>query len=212
MNENADVEPDITLFGNRFSGHTYKVRLFLALNNISHKYQPIDLLQPRSERPEFFRKHSRYGEVPLLIIDEEAFVQSNAILLHLSKIFGVMHGNAASARVAEWLMWEQSRIGMSLPNLRFERKFKTNSDAAVQSWLAGRLQNDLDVLEAHLAKGDSFVVGERPTIADCAIAGYLYWLEDAGFSISNWPMVANWLERVSKLDGWQHPDVLIAQK
>lgn len=201
--------PDITLFGNRYSGHSYKVRLFLALTNTPHKYETIDLMQPRAERPEFFRENARYGEVPLLIMDGQPFVQSNAILLYLAEKLKTMDGGAMHPKVVEWLMWEQSRIGSSLPNLRFERKFKKNTDPAVLSWLEGRLRNDLNVLETHLTEDAGFMIEDTPTIADCAIAGYLYWLDDAGLEIADWPQVSAWLTRMSQLNGWQHPDALM---
>ena len=204
--------PEITLFGNRFSGHSYKVALFLALNKIPHRYEPINLQQSRGERPEFFRTHARYGEVPLLMVDDRAFVQSNAILLHLAHLFGVMEGNGKSTQVNEWLMWEQSRLGSSLPNLRFEMKFKTESDPSVQAWLKARLIEDLEVLNAHLATGDDFVVGNSPTVADCSLAGYLFWLSDAELAIGDWPEVNAWLKRIKAVEGWQHPDQLLAHE
>lgn len=200
--------PKITLYGNRHSGHTYKVKLFLALTNTPHSYETIDLLQARTERSYFFRKHARYNEVPLLIMDGEAFVQSNAILLHLSHTLQIMGGNNP-ARIYEWLMWEQSRLGFSLPNLRFERKFNMSANPNVISWLEARLRNDLDVLNEHLDGADNFVTGATPNIVDCSLAGYLYWLDDTGLSVEQWPAVQVWLDRVSELEGWAYPDDLM---
>lgn len=57
------------LFGNRESGHTYKVRLMLALAGIAHDYTEIDLGLARDTRPEPFRTLAKYGEVPLLLHD-----------------------------------------------------------------------------------------------------------------------------------------------
>jgi glutathione S-transferase len=199
----------IMLFGNRFSGHSYKVRLFLKLTNTPHSYDTISLSQARNGRPEFFRKNARFDEVPLLMIDDQAYVQSNAILLHLSDMLGVMGGGSEKARVAEWLMWEQSRLGFSLPNLRFDRKFKTNPDPNVLTWLEMRLRDDLNVLENHLKIGTNFIVGNEPSIADCALAGYLYWLDDAGLEIVQWPTIEAWLRRLSGLKGWEHPNTLM---
>lgn len=199
----------ITLFGNRFSGHSYKIRLFLMLTDTPHTYETINLSTPRNDRPEFFRQNARFDEVPLLMIDDQPYVQSNAILLRLSDMLGVMDGGADKARVAEWLMWEQSRLGFSLPNLRFERKFKSNPDPNVLTWIKARLLDDLNVLEDQLKAGMGFVVGDAPSIADCAIAGYLYWLDDAGLEIAKWPTVKAWLHRLSGLKGWEHPNTLM---
>ena len=106
-------------------------------------------------------------------------------------------------------MWEQSRLGFSLPNLRFERKFRTGCDPAVLAWLESRLRADLDVLNAHLGQSGGFVVGGKLSIADCSLAGYLYWLNDAGLEIANWPQVEAWLTRLSEREHWQHPNELM---
>lgn len=197
----------IILYGNRYSGHSYKVKLFLELTKTPHEYKTIDLLQPRKERPEPFRGQSKFGEVPFLFLNGDPYVQSNAILLLLSDQLNIMGGQEYQQQVREWLMWEQSRLGFSLPNLRFERKFAKDTDPAVLSWLERRLRNDLSTLDLHLETADDFVAGNRPTIADCSLAGYLYWLNDTELNISEWSNIETWLARISKLEGWRHPDI-----
>lgn len=197
----------IKLFGNPLSGHTYKVRLFLALTDTAYEYEHVDLMQPRSERPAFFRQNARYDEVPLLMMDDVPFVQSNAILLHLSEKLEALQGGDQQQWVVEWLMWEQSRLGHSLPNLRFAKRFQKDTDPAVLEWLEGHMIDDLNVLDTHL-DGTEFIVGKTPTSADCSLAGYLYWLDETGLKIKDWPFIQRWLERVSHLDGFKHPDQL----
>ncbi|WP_218940291.1 glutathione S-transferase family protein [Denitrobaculum tricleocarpae] len=180
-----------------------------------HCYEAVDILQPRSERSAFFRENARYDEVPLVIYRGKPLVQSNAILLHLAEKLQLLQGGTDKdgperAQVAEWLMWEQSRLGFSLPNLRFERKFRTGCDPAVLAWLEARLRGDLDVLNNHLGQSTGgFIVGNSLSIADCSLAGYLYWLSDAGLKIADWPAVEAWLTRLSELEHWQHPDDLM---
>ncbi len=201
--------PSIKLFGNRFSGHSYKVALCLALTDTPYEYEEVSLSIPRPQRPDYFRKNTRYGEVPLLLIDGEPFVQSNAILLQLTQQLGLMLDETKTTQIYEWLMWEQSRLGSSLPNLRFELKFKDTHEPAVAAWLQNRLVDDLGILSQQLDKTKRFALGDTPTIVDCSLAGYLYWLTDADMDISEWPLVAAWLERVKQLKGWQHPDELL---
>lgn len=201
----------IILYGNRYSGHSYKVKLFLALTQTPHEYRTIDLMQPREHRPEPFKSNAKFGEVPLLLMDNQVYVQSNSILMHLSNKLNLMQGVGKQVQVTEWLMWEQSRLGFSLPNLRFERKFKADTTSAIISWLENRLSNDLLVLELHLEASNGFVVGKNVTIADCSLAGYLFWLSDAGLEINSWPNIEKWLERISNLKSWVHPDDLMLQ-
>ncbi|WP_408997808.1 glutathione S-transferase C-terminal domain-containing protein [Varunaivibrio sulfuroxidans] len=51
-----------------------------------------------------------------------------------------------------------------------------------------------------------FLTGPIPTIADIACCAYLYWLDEAGLRISDWPGVEKWLGRIAQLPGWFHPD------
>lgn len=179
------------------------------LSGTPHNYETIDLLQSRQERPAIFRKNARFDEVPLLLIDGEAYVQSNAILLHLATKMGAMNVRERRAQIIEWLMWEQSRLGFSLPNLRFERKFQKDTNPAILSWLENRLRDDLNVLNAHLLNSDGYATGNDLTIADCSLAGYLYWLADTKLEIKDWPAIEAWLLRLSTLEGWMHPDELV---
>ena len=69
------------------------------------------------------------------------------------------------------------------------------------------LLNDFcDVLEKRLARSP-FVLGDRPTIADISLVGYLYYpAEEFGFDIAGThPNIAAWLDRMKALPGWGHP-------
>ena len=86
----------LTLYGNCFSGHSYKVRLALMLADVSHDYVHVDLALPRAERAEDFRAVSRFGEVPVLVADGTALCQSNAILQWLADNYGRLAGATGS--------------------------------------------------------------------------------------------------------------------
>lgn len=199
----------LTLYGNCFSGHSYKVRLALMLADVSHDYVHVDLAVPRAAREADFRAVSRFGEVPVLVADGTAMCQSNAILQWLADNYGRLDGAPGERQlVREWLCWESNRIGFSLPNLRMARKFLPVAPA-VDSWLEQRVRDDLAVLEATLGQ-HHYLIGNTPTIADLSAAAYLWWLGDAGLQLADWPQLAAWLERISQLPGWQHPDELMA--
>jgi glutathione S-transferase len=79
---------DLVLYGNHESGHSYKVRLFLTLAGVSHRYVRVDLDVPREARPEEFRRVSQFGEVPVLVAGGVPQAQSNALLLRLASETG----------------------------------------------------------------------------------------------------------------------------
>jgi glutathione S-transferase len=194
----------IKLFGNRESGHAYKVRLMLNLAQLPHEFEEVDLDLPRGQRPEPFRSLAKYGEVPLLLHNERPYVQSNAILLHLAAHSGALDGDAPATteRVREWLFWEANRIGFSLPNLRYCLRV-SGGDPAVLAMLRQRYEADCARLERELADGRPFILGNSPTVADVSLCGYLFWADQAQVAVPQG--VAGWLERIAALPGWRHP-------
>jgi len=196
--------PDLLLYGNRESGHSYKVKLALALLAIEHEYRAVDLLLPRDQRPEDFRRVSRFGEVPVLLINGVPLAQSSAILRYLARETGRLTLPGEPERVDEWLGWEANRIGFSLPNLRLAKRFATDTPKDVVAWLTARTHADLTRLDGELARRD-FLLGAVPTIADIACCGYLFWPEQAGIDLAVWPHVGRWLDAIRALPGWDHP-------
>jgi glutathione S-transferase len=199
------------LYCHRESGHSYKVALALALMGVPFEQRAVDLNLPRNERPHDFRAASMFGEVPALI-DEDglAVCQSNAILDHVARRYGKLDGETSSARtrVREWLSWEANRIAMSLPHLRFSRRFTPAGEALETYWI-GRMQADLDRLDRSL-RADAFLAGGAPTIADVSCCGYLFWADQADVDLAPWPAVVAWLERIRSLPRWQAPyDLLV---
>lgn len=198
------MDDSIRLFGNRESGHAYKVRLMLNLAQLPHEFEEVDIRLPREQRPEPFRSLAKYGEVPLLVHAGCPYVQSNAILLHLAAHSGALEGDSPelTERVREWLFWEANRIGFSLPNLRYCLRF-TGADPAVLAMLRARFDADIAHLDEQFADGRSFILGDRPTVADVSLCAYLFWPEQAQVAVPR--HVQAWLDRIAVLPGWRHP-------
>ncbi len=198
----------LVLYGNRESGHSYKVKLALTLLGLEHEYRFVDLAVERANRPPDFREVSRYGEVPVLVTDGEPLVQSDAILMHLARTTGRLRGECDPDRTVEWLFWEANRIGFSVPNLRYARIFQTDTPPEVLAWLEARAVSDLARLDQELAARPYLL--DTLSIVDVACCGYLYWADQAGLDLKRWLHVAAWLNRLSQEPGWAHPDMLMA--
>lgn len=192
------------LFGSAESGHSYKVRLFLLLAQIEHEYRCVDLDIPREARPADFRAASKFGEVPVVVLDNTSYCQSNAILIALAERFGKMLGHPNERHlVLEWLSWETNRVGFSVPNLRHALRWEPQPESVLK-FLRERANVDLKTLNDSLAQSD-FLVPSGLTIADLSCAGYLYWIEQAGLSLVEFPNVQHWLRSIAAVNGWQSP-------
>jgi glutathione S-transferase len=203
---------DYTMFGNPESGHSYKVKLALQVAQIPHHYHVIDLDLPRQARPEPFRSLAKFGEVPLLLHQGQAYVQSNAILLFLAAQTGRFGGESADrlARAREWLFWEANRLGLSLSHLRFARRFDAQAyPEGSLTWIEQRYMADIERLAQEFSDGRHFILDDEPSIADFSLCGYLYWADQAKVTVP--PTVTAWLARVSQLPGWAEPYTLLAR-
>ena len=194
------------LYCNRESGHSYKIALALRLMAVPFEQRAVDLNVPREQRSEDFRTASLFGEVPVLV-DEDglAVCQSNVILDHVARRYGKLDGRtpAQRTRVREWLAWEANRIAMSLPHLRFSRRF-TPAGEALEAYWAGRMNADLDRLDRALDES-VFLAGDAPTIADMSCCGYLFWADQAEVDLARWPRVTAWLDRIRSLPRFKAP-------
>jgi glutathione S-transferase len=80
------------------------------------------------------------------------------------------------------------------------------ADPAVLAFLRSRVESTFAIAEKHLA-GRPFVLGERPTIVDFSLAGYVYYpATETGFDIAaEYPAIDAWRRRIAALPGWKPP-------
>jgi glutathione S-transferase len=202
--------PHPILYGNRQSGHSYKVKLALTVLGTKHEYREVDLAVPLEQRSEDFRAASVFGEVPVFVEGELRIVQSNAILLHLARQSGRLGGELDPNLLAQWLFWEANRIGISVPNLRAMIYHGDQPPSAVPAWLRARALADLSRLDGELASRP-FILGSALTVVDIACCGYLFWPEQAGLDLKDWPHVIAWLDRIRAIPGWAAPYDLLKE-
>jgi glutathione S-transferase len=199
---------DLVLYGHPDSGHACKVALALSLTGLTHHAVWVDIWAPAASRPPEFLAASPFAEVPLLMIDGVAHVQSGAILLELARRFGCLGGETASGlrRGTELLMWEANRIGMCLPQLKEARRVQgAGFPPGALDWLRMRYQADAARFAVLLGDGP-FFHGDQPGIGDCAIWGYTQWLPQA--EVAATPVMQGWLDRMRLHPAMRSPEAM----
>jgi glutathione S-transferase len=197
---------DLVLYGHPDSGHACKVALALALLGVTHRTVRVDIWADRQTRPTDFLAASPFAEVPLLLIDGEPYVQSGAILLELAARYRRLGGETAEGlrRARELLMWEANRIGMCLPQLKEAHRVNgAGFPPGALDWLRGRFRADRDRFDILLGDGP-FFHGAAPGIADCAIWGYVQWLDDAG--VTGTTAMNRWIAAMRALPAMRSPN------
>lgn len=192
------------------SGNAY--RAALMLNLIRADWEPVfvDFFGKAVQRtPEWRADLNEMGEAPVLVEGDRKLTQSGVILTYLSEKTGLYHTKTEEDRLEalRWLLFDNQKVNGFLGPYRFLRWIlKPPGDPKVLEFLKGRIDNNMGIVEKHLAKMP-WLVADYPTIADISMCGYMYYpAEEMGFDIpATYPNIGKWLDRIKELPGWKHP-------
>ena len=190
------------LFNSQVSGNCYKVRLILAHLGLSYERHEVDVID-RSNRAEVLGHLNPALRVPTLVLDDDrVLAESGAILWYFGEGTEYVPEDAfARAQVLQWLFFEQYSHEPNIAVVRFWVAVagKWPSDAELEARRRGGYAA-LDAMEGHLS-GRDYLVCERYTLADIALYAYTHVAGEAGFDLSRYPAIGEWLERVAARPG-----------
>lgn len=149
------------------------------------------------------------GEAPVLEHGERRLSQSGVILTYLSRRLGKFgpENEDEELEILRWTLFDNHKFTSYMATYRFLNAFFPKTpDPAVMQFLKGRVTDAYAIVEKHLG-GRRFVVGDRPTIADISLAGYVFYpQEEHGFDFAtSHPGIYAWMERIKALPGWKAP-------
>ena len=202
--------PEYQLYCFAQSGNAY--RAALMLNLIGADWAPVwvDFFKGGETRtPKYRAEVNEMGEVPVLVHGGRKLSQSGVILNYLADRTGKFapQGEDEKLEALRWIIFDNQKVNGFLGPYRFLKNFaKAAAEPEVLKFLKGRIDASLAIVDKRLA-GRSFIVSERPTIADISLCAYLYYpAEEFGFEIrAGYPNIAAWLDRIKALPRWLHP-------
>lgn len=185
------------------SGNAYKPALLLELAAADWTPRFVDYFGGET-RTTAYRVLNVMGEVPLLEHRGRKFTQSGVILHYLADTIGVFGGRDDDERreILRWMLFDNHKLTSYTATYRFMRMFAKSPGQDVLAEFRKRAEAAWTILDTHLA-GKSFVVGDRLTIADISLCGYLFWPEEIDVDWDAYPHLAAWLERIRATPRWQ---------
>ena len=187
------------------SGNAYKPALALQLANADWAPRFVDYFGGETRTREY-RAVNVMGEVPVLLHDGLVLSQSGVILDYLAGTLGRFGPKDAAERgeILRWLLYDNHKLTSYTATCRFMRTFAKDPEPAVLAEFKRRAETAWGVLDAHL-DGRRYVVGDRLTIADISLAGYLFWPDEIGVDWNVYPSIRDWLERIRSEPRWVPP-------
>lgn len=188
------------------SGNAYKPALMLELSGASWTPIWVDFFDGASRSPEFRAELNEMGEVPVLEHGRARLTQSGVILDYLVEQLGTFGWDDEAERreVLRWILFDNHKLTAYTATLRFLRQFGKTGETEVTRWLEGRAVGAYKILDRHLS-GRDFVVGNKATIADLSLCGYLFWPDEIGIDFTPFDDINRWLSTLKDLPGWKAP-------
>jgi glutathione S-transferase len=191
------------------SGNAYKVALMLNLCGLPWEPVFVDYFKGETRGEHYRGEVNEMGEVPALDIGGgKRLTQSGIILDLLARETGKFapEGEEEREECWRWILFDNHKFTSYFATHRFLRVFVKDTDPAVLAFLRARAEGAYAIADKHLAR-HAFLLGERPTIADISLCGYVFFSpEETGFDLATaYPAIEAWRNRIKLLAGWKHP-------
>ena len=172
--------PEYTLYCFAQSGNCYKPALALELAGADWAPRFVDYFSGETRTPAY-RAINVMGEAPVLEHRGRHLSQSGVILDYLAESLGRFGAADAVERreILRWLLWDNHKLTSYTATLRFMRTFAKDADPAVVANLRVA-RKPHGACSMRILPAASYVVGDRLTIADLSLCGYLFWPEEIG--------------------------------
>lgn len=191
------------------SGNSYKVALALSLCGLDWEPVLVRYFDGATREAGWRDGVNVMGEVPVLEHGSRKLAQSGAILTYLARKTGKFgpRNEDEELDILSWMLFDNHKFTSYFATHRFMLALAGKpSDPAVLSFMRGRVDSALGVVDKHLST-TPFVVGGRPTIADLSLAGYMFYPNaETGYDLSvSHPHLHAWRGRIAALPGWKPP-------
>jgi glutathione S-transferase len=199
------------------SGNSFKAAFALRAMGLPYESVSVDFMHGQTRDPAWRAEVNEMGEAPVLDDGPLRLTQSGVILTHLARVSGKFGGRdeREQREILRWLLFDNHKFTSYFATYRFMKSFGPSApDAAVMAFLRTRIDSAHAIVDKHLATRP-FLLGERPTIADISLSGYVFYpVEESGIDIAAiYPNLGAWIGRLRQLDGWGDPyDVMPGER
>lgn len=205
---------DLVLYDDELDEDCYRARLALALCGVVARLHAVDVTMAREQDAPSFRMLSPSGRLPALqgmtgTGDLPAICGATAVLRTVAVLAGPDSGWAPVdagdvACVAHWLSFAEFELAAARRLRRLALFGPSADDCDTQT--STPTHAALRIMEDHMTlrriSGESWFVGDRPTIADIALFPSFALCRDYGLSHDDYPALRRWQSCVKRLPGF----------
>ena len=175
------------------------------------EYVRIDLGKGEHRKPAYLAVNPN-GKVPTLVDGEARLWEANAIMAYLARAAGSdlwPRDDGRQIELTRWLSWDAWHFTRHGATLVFQHIVKPRflgaaPDPTAVEEATGFFRQFAAVLDEHL-RGRRYVLGDRLTIADFAVASTLPLADQARIPVRGFTEIERWHDRLNELPAWREP-------
>lgn len=191
------------------SGNAYKVALYMNCAGLDWEPVGVDFAGGQTRDAAWRADTNEMGEVPVLEVAGRRMSQSGAILTWLAEKTGKFAPADGDERfeALRWILFDNHKFTGNFAAHRLALSFLPQAPhPSLLQFLRGRVDAAFSIVDRHL-KDRAFMLGDRPTIVDFSLAGYIYYpSSETGIDIAqSFPAIDAWSKGMSQLPGWKPP-------
>jgi glutathione S-transferase len=193
-----------------YSPGTASMAVHLALLEIGTPYQ-LELVDfaSQSQRSESYLRLNPQGQVPTLVIDNEPYTESAALLMmladrHPEARLAPPVGTPGRNQWYQWLVFGSNGFGSSYRNWFYPPDLGASEHPpAVRAALQGRIESLWTRVDAQLAAGGPYVLGKEFSAVDLLFIMYMRWSRNMPRSALEWPALKQFATLMRQRKSWQ---------
>lgn len=198
------------LYTHPFSPAGRNVLVVAALLGTHLDVRAVDAAAGEQRTPEYMKLNPN-GLFPTLVDGDFVLWESNAITQYLAARGSESplwpQDERVRSDIARWQFWELAHFNPAVRPFMWENVFKPmlgqgEPDLVELDKAEGPFLRFGSILNAHL-KGRRWLVGDRLTLADVAVASSLMYWEPARMPLEKMSEVKRWLGQIEALPAWE---------
>ena len=197
-----------TLYNYVLSGNCYKIRLMASLLGLDYETIAVNFYPGFEHRSDAMLALNPAGTLPVLTAGDTVLTDTQAMLGWLalnhdpSRQWYPAADPLLGPEVLQWLAFS-GRLTNSAGLARLHAMLNWPVDGEAARRAAAWDLRELElILTDRVFEGRTWLVGDRPTIADIACFPYVALSPDAGLEHDGYPAIRNWLYAVRSLPGF----------
>ncbi len=166
-----------------------------------HELRKMDLEAGDHRKPEYLKMNPN-GLVPTLVVDGQALYESAALLMLLAERhpqagLAPPLGSPQRSAYTVWMFHLSNTIQSAFRDWFYpHHQVGESSTDAVKSTARGRIESGWNRVEAQIAGGGPYLVGDRVSAADFLAAMLMRWSRNMPKPATEWPAIADYVARM----------------